>query len=489
MVTLVKKYGPERIIVNSAADWGVSDPLKVPKTAAAMREAGIVRGGHRDRSCWHNPVRFFAQSGRLDLGGRAQGRSAAAVGGQLGPARAAAPGRLTPDALAMRRTLVLDVVGLTPKLLRRTHAAPVGAGRARGRCGRCATITPAVTCSVQSTFTTGLLPRDHGCVANGWYFRDTRRGGAVEAVEPAGRRARRSGTRPSGATRPSPAPSCSGGTTCTPARLRGDAAAAVPGRRAQAARRLHRAAALRDELPSGSARSRCSTSGGRGRTSSAASGSPGARQHVLRHAPADADPGLPAPPRLRPAAVRARRPEGDRRQLRAVDAVCAPLHRGGRARTARRWSCCPSTASPRSAAPCTSTGCCARPACCAVRPEQMGGAAGRRRLRGVRGGRPPGGPRLRAAARAGGRGGGAAARAGRASRRCWTGAERAAHGLDHPRSGELVAVSRADRWFTYYYWLDDDRAPDYARTVDIHRKPGYDPVELFLDPEARPRRS
>jgi hypothetical protein len=58
-------------------------------------------------------------------------------------------------------------------------------------------------------------------------------------------------------------------------------------------------------------------------------------------------------------------------------------------------------------------------------------------------------------------------------------------GLDHPRAGELVAVSAADRWFTYYYWLDDDRAPDFARTVDIHRKPGYDPVELFLDPSLR----
>src|SRR4029450_12941086 len=55
-------------------------------------------------------------------------------------------------------------------------------------------------------------------------------------------------------------------------------------------------------------------------------------------------------------------------------------------------------------------------------------------------------------------------------------------GLDHPRSGELLAISRPDRWFSYYYWLDDDRAPDFARTVDIHRKPGYDPVELFLDP-------
>src|SRR5216683_714451 len=54
--------------------------------------------------------------------------------------------------------------------------------------------------------------------------------------------------------------------------------------------------------------------------------------------------------------------------------------------------------------------------------------------------------------------------------------------LDHPRSGELVALADARSWFTYYYWNDDRRAPDFARTVEIHRKPGYDPVELFLDP-------
>lgn len=58
-------------------------------------------------------------------------------------------------------------------------------------------------------------------------------------------------------------------------------------------------------------------------------------------------------------------------------------------------------------------------------------------------------------------------------------------GLDHPRSGDLVAISNDDRWFSYYYWLDDEKAPDYARTVDIHRKPGYDPVELFVDPDMR----
>jgi predicted AlkP superfamily pyrophosphatase or phosphodiesterase len=56
------------------------------------------------------------------------------------------------------------------------------------------------------------------------------------------------------------------------------------------------------------------------------------------------------------------------------------------------------------------------------------------------------------------------------------------YGLDHERSGELVLLAEPDSWFTYYYWEDDTRAPDYARTVDIHRKPGYDPVELFLDP-------
>jgi predicted AlkP superfamily pyrophosphatase or phosphodiesterase len=62
-------------------------------------------------------------------------------------------------------------------------------------------------------------------------------------------------------------------------------------------------------------------------------------------------------------------------------------------------------------------------------------------------------------------------------------AEKAAAGLDHPRAGDLIAIAPEGAWFTYYYWLDDARAPDFARCVDIHRKPGYDPVELFLDPK------
>src|SRR5471032_2289988 len=64
-------------------------------------------------------------------------------------------------------------------------------------------------------------------------------------------------------------------------------------------------------------------------------------------------------------------------------------------------------------------------------------------------------------------------------------AEQRAWQLDHPRSGELVAVAAAGYWFDYYYWLDERKAPDFARTVDIHRKPGYDPVELFIDPAIR----
>jgi hypothetical protein len=52
--------------------------------------------------------------------------------------------------------------------------------------------------------------------------------------------------------------------------------------------------------------------------------------------------------------------------------------------------------------------------------------------------------------------------------------------LNHARSGELIALADKNAWFTYYYWLDDRRAPDFAPTVDIHRKPGYDPVELFM---------
>lgn len=60
-----------------------------------------------------------------------------------------------------------------------------------------------------------------------------------------------------------------------------------------------------------------------------------------------------------------------------------------------------------------------------------------------------------------------------------------AHHIDHGRSGDWVLVADEDSWFTYYFWMDDAVAPDYARVVDIHKKPGYDPVELFMTSKLR----
>ncbi|MEK7484822.1 MAG: nucleotide pyrophosphatase/phosphodiesterase family protein, partial [Planctomycetota bacterium] len=60
--------------------------------------------------------------------------------------------------------------------------------------------------------------------------------------------------------------------------------------------------------------------------------------------------------------------------------------------------------------------------------------------------------------------------------------EKESVGLAHERSGEIIVLSQKDRWFTYYFWENPDDEPDFARTVDIHRKPGYDPVELFREP-------
>jgi len=65
------------------------------------------------------------------------------------------------------------------------------------------------------------------------------------------------------------------------------------------------------------------------------------------------------------------------------------------------------------------------------------------------------------------------------------GASRSEIGLNHDRAGDFVCLSQPNAWFTYYYWLKDERAADFARTVEIHRKPGYDPVELFLDPKIK----
>ncbi len=67
--------------------------------------------------------------------------------------------------------------------------------------------------------------------------------------------------------------------------------------------------------------------------------------------------------------------------------------------------------------------------------------------------------------------------------RVYTGEERAQIALNHPRAGELVALAQPDAWFAYPFWLDAAHEPDYARTIDIHRKPGYDPCEMLFDPQ------
>lgn len=75
MAALVRHYGTERIIINSAADWGVSDPLKVPKTVTTMRASGVT-DADIETIVWRNPVTFFAQSGRLTLDDPAAGSDA-----------------------------------------------------------------------------------------------------------------------------------------------------------------------------------------------------------------------------------------------------------------------------------------------------------------------------------------------------------------------------------------------------------------------------
>lgn len=65
----------------------------------------------------------------------------------------------------------------------------------------------------------------------------------------------------------------------------------------------------------------------------------------------------------------------------------------------------------------------------------------------------------------------------------WDKSDQISHGLAHERSGDLVVLAAENAWFTYYYWLDDAKAPDFARMVEIHKKPGYDPAELFIDPK------
>ena len=490
MVALVQQYGAERILVNSAADWGVSRSAQGAEDA--RRDA---RGRHRRRdasrrSSGSNPVAFFAQSGRLDR------RSSAPVavdqrelheGNSVLRGQAPRVDQTRRDA----RTLVLNVVGLTPDARRRAHAAPRGA-RARGRAAAArARSCPAVTCTVQSTFTTGLLPREHGCVANGWYFRDIAEVALWRQSNAARRRARRSGTPRSAAT-----PSF----TCAKLfwwfNMYSTADFAVTPRPMYPAdgRKLPdihtHPAALRDELQ---ARARhvpaVQLLGPARRTSRASAVDRALRAiDVWQRAEADAAPSSTCRTSTTTCSASARTARASPATLRAIDAAVRRADRAARRRTARASSCCRSTASravdgadPRSTA------------CCATRGPARGArragprAARRGRVRGVRRRRSPARARLRQRPRARSpRSRQLLARSRRRRAACSTrtASARTASTTRARASSSPIARARPLVHATTT-GSTTTRAPDFARTVDIHRKPGYDPVELFVDPGAR----
>ncbi len=381
----------------------------------------------------------------------------------------------------MHRTVVLNVVGLTPDLV--GDATPNLAALARaGTMRPLATVLPAVTCSVQATFTTGLLPRDHGAVANGWYFRDLseiwlwRQSNRLVAGEKIW----------DAAAARDPAFTCA--TLFWWYNMYSTAAYAVTPRPMYPAdgRKLPdiyaEPAELRDELTAKLGTFPLFNFWGPTADITSTRWIAASARHVydarrptltlvyLPHLDYNLQRLGPRHPALR-------------RDLAEIDAVCGELiahvqRDGARVIVLSEYGI----------------------------TDVSGAVHVNRALRDaklIRVRTELGRELLDAGAsdafavadhqiahvyvRDAGR-----IREVKQLLEALPGVERVldedgkrAAGLDHPRSGELVAIARADRWFTYYYWLDDAVAPDFARTVDIHRKPGYDPVELFLDPALR----
>jgi predicted AlkP superfamily pyrophosphatase or phosphodiesterase len=378
----------------------------------------------------------------------------------------------------MRRTLVLDVVGLTPGLLGE-HTPQLSALARRGGMRPMRAVLPAVTCSVQSTFLTGLPPSGHGCVANGWYFRELaevmfwRQSNRLVEGEKLWDAARAR----------DPSFTCaklfwwynmysSADVSVTPRPMYPADGRKLPDVYTQPAE-------LREEL-----QGRYGTfplfqfwGPGAGIAATRWIGD-AARQVWTTRRPTLALVYLPhldyGLQRLGP------RHAAIAPELRAVDAVCGEL-----IETAERAGARIVVVSEYGI---TEVG-------DAVHVNRALRRAGLLRVREERGRELLDAGASEAFAVADHQVAHVYVRDPvrvaevRTLLEATDGVERVldaegkrAAGLDHPRSGELVAFSRADRWFSYYYWLDDARAPDFARTVDIHRKPGYDPVELFLDP-------
>jgi len=375
--------------------------------------------------------------------------------------------------------VVLDVVGLTPSLLGE-HTPNLKALAERGGARPLSTVTPAVTCSAQSTFTTGLTPAGHGCVANGWYFRDLsevwlwRQSNHLVAGEKIWEAARR---RDASFT-------CakmfwwynmysSAEFTVTPRPMYPADGRKLPDVYTQPD-------ALRDELNADLGTFPLFQFWGPGSDIVASRWIVDSTLHVYD--------------RKRPTLTLAYIPHLDyclqrfgpndprvADDLRAVDALCGELiehveRDGARVIVLSEYGITDVGGAVHINRALREAG------LLAVREEQgreqldagasEAFAVADHQIAHVYVARPELVDRVRTLVAGLDGVDEVLDEDGKRQR-----------GLDHERSGELVAISRADRWFTYYHWLDDDRAPDYARTVDIHRKPGYDPVELFFDPQ------
>ncbi len=378
----------------------------------------------------------------------------------------------------MTPTLVLNVVGLTPGLL--VHAPNLQALARQGAVRPLATVLPAVTTTVQSTLLTGLAPRDHGIVANGWYFRELsevwlwRQSNRLVQGEKLWEAAKRRDA----------------SFTCAKLfwwyNMYANVDIAVTPRPMYLAdgRKLPdihtHPGALRDELQAelgafplfqfwGPAAGIVSSDWiARCTLQVMKQQRPTLTLAYLPHLDYDLQrlgpnhPGIPA-------------------QVAAVDALCAPLveearHQGAHVVVLSEYGI------TEVSRPVHINRALRQAGWLKVRLERgleqldagasLAFAVADHQLAHVYVARPELLPEVQACL---------AALPG--VEQVLDEAGKRAAGLDHARSGELVVVAQADSWFTYYHFMDDALAPDFARTVDIHRKPGYDPVELFIDPK------
>jgi predicted AlkP superfamily pyrophosphatase or phosphodiesterase len=379
----------------------------------------------------------------------------------------------------MHRTLVLNVVGLTPALLGE-HTPSLSAFAQAGGMRPLSTVTPAVTCSVQATLTTGLLPREHGIVANGWYFRDLaevwlwRQSNKLVAGEKIWDAAKRRD------------PSFRCAKLFWWYNMYSSADLAVTPRPQYLAdgRKMpdiySEPPELRDALQQKLGQFPLFSFWGPNANVVSSQWIADCAHHVF-----DAQqPTLTLVylPHL-DYCLQKLGPEHPQipGHLREIDAICGELIEHAR-RAGARVIVCSEYGITQVRGPVHINRTLREAGLLRVREERglelldagasEAFAVSDHQLAHVYVRRPERVAEVRALLeRLDG------------VERVLDDAGKREFALDHERSGELVALSHADRWFTYYYWLDDARAPDFARMVEIHRKPGYDPVELFVDPK------